>query len=121
MHYVPLRTRRKDYPKNTPNGARRTTNEYIIKILEQYKPQNKSTFRALIMALKDTGLRVTDLMNLNCDVILENWNKQIIPFTVTTEKTGYLAKTFFGTDAIKALKNTYKTDAKAQEKDHQKT
>jgi site-specific recombinase XerD len=104
MHYTPLHTRRKDYPKSTPNGTRRTTTALIIKVLEQYKPQNKSTFHALIMTLKDTGLRITDLMNLNCDIILDNWNKTIIPFTVVTEKTGYLAKTFLGSDAITALK-----------------
>lgn len=104
MHYIPLRTRRKDYPKSTPNGTRRATTPLTIKMLEQYKPQNKTTFKALVMTLKDTGLRVTDLMNLNCNTILENWNKTLIPFTVVTEKTGYLAKTFIGSDAITALK-----------------
>ena len=104
MHFYPLRTRRRDYPKSTPNGARRATTPLIIKMLEKARPQNKSTFKALVMALKDTGLRVTDLMNLNCDIILENWNKTLTMFTIRTEKTGYLAKTFFGSDAITALK-----------------
>jgi len=73
-------------------------------MLEKATPQNKTTFKALVMTLKDTGLRVTDLMNLNCNSILDNWNKTLIMFTIVTEKTGYLAKTFFGSDAIKALK-----------------
>jgi integrase len=104
LHYCPLRTRKKDYPKNTPNGVRRASKEHIVKVLEGYKPTNKPQFYALLMAFKDTGLRVIDVMKLNCDVILENWDKEIIPLTVRTEKTGYLAKTFLGTDAVKALK-----------------
>jgi hypothetical protein len=87
MHFYPLRTRRRDYPKSTPNGARRATTSIIIEMLEKATPQNKSTFKALVMTLKDTGLRVTDLMNLNCNIILENWNKNLIMFTIRTEKT----------------------------------
>jgi len=104
VHYVPLRTRRKDYPKSTPNGVRRATKQAIIKALTDYNARNKETFKALMMCFKDTGLRVIDLIGLNCDVIIGNLEKEIIPLTRKTEKTGYLAKTFFGKDAIKALK-----------------
>jgi integrase len=107
MHYVPLRTRRKDYPKNTPNGVRRATKQAILKVLTDFKPRNKETFKALLMCFKDTGLRVIDLLGLNCDVILENLGKECIPLTIKTEKTGYLAKTFLGSDAIHALKEYF--------------
>ncbi len=105
-HYVPLRTRRKDYPKSTPNGVRRATKQAIIRALEVYgeRARNKETFKALMMCFKDTGLRVIDLLGLNCDVILGNLEKEIIPLTIRTEKTGYLAKTFFGKDAIQVLR-----------------
>ena len=103
-HYVPLRTRRKDYPKSTPNGVRRATKQAIMKALTEYNARNKETFRALMMCFKDTGLRVIDLIGLNCDVIIGNLDKKIIPLTIRTEKTGYIAKTFFGKDAIEALK-----------------
>jgi site-specific recombinase XerD len=106
MHYCPLRTRRKDYPKSTPNGVRRATKQAIKRALEIYgqRARNKETFKALMMCFKDTGLRVIDLLGLNCDVILGNLDKDIIPLTIRTEKTGYLAKTFFGIDAIEALR-----------------
>jgi integrase len=104
MHYVPLRTRRKDYPKSTANGVRRATDEAIRKVLTEYKPRNRETFKALLMTFKDTGLRVIDLIGLNCDVILDNEDKEFIPLTVRTEKTGLIAKTFLGSDAIEALK-----------------
>jgi site-specific recombinase XerD len=105
-HYVPLRTRRKDYPKSTPNGVRRATKKNIIKALEVYgaRARNKGTFKALMMCFKDTGLRVIDLLGLNCDVILGNLEKEITPLTIRTEKTGYIAKTFFGKDAMEALR-----------------
>lgn len=106
MHYCPLGTRRKDYPKSTPNGVRRATKQAIKRALEVYgaRARNKETFKALMMCFKDTGLRVIDLLGLNCDVILGNLDKDIIPLTIRTEKTGYLAKTFFGIDAIEALR-----------------
>ena len=116
MHYCPLRTRKKDYPKNTPNGVRRATKEHILKVLEGYKPRDKPQFEALFFAIKDTGLRVIDLSKMNCDVILENWDKEVIPITVRTEKTGYLAKTFFGKDATKALKEYIEARRKGTKK-----
>lgn len=103
MHYVPLRTRRKDYPRSTANGVRRATKEALIRVLTEYTPRNKEAFKALIMTFKDTGLRVSDLVMLNCDVILDNLDKDFIPITVRTEKTGLIAKTFLGADAINAL------------------
>ena len=116
MHYCPLRTRKKDYPKNTPNGVRRASKEHILKVLEGYKPRDKPQFEALFFSIKDTGLRVIDLSKMNCNVILENWDKEVIPITVRTEKTGYLAKTFFGKDATTALKEYIEARRKGTKK-----
>jgi predicted transcriptional regulator YheO len=88
--------------KSTANEVRRATKQAIIKELTEYNARNKETFKALMMCLKDTGLRVIDLLGLNCDVSIGNLEKEIIPFTIRTEKTGYIAKTFFGKDAIQA-------------------
>jgi len=116
MHYVPLRTRRKDYPKSTANGVRRATNEALRKVLKEYKPRNRETFKALLMSFKDSGLRVIDLIGLNCDVILDNPEKDFISLTIRTEKTGLLAKTFLGSDAIEALKEYIEARRKGSRK-----
>jgi integrase len=103
IHYYPLIMRKKDYPKGDSNGVRRATKEAILKVLES-NPRNKTTLTALIMAFKDSGLRVSDMRLLKCNVILENPDADIIPITIITEKTNLLAKTFFGKEAITALK-----------------
>ena len=103
IHYYPLMMRKKDYPKGASNGVRRATKEAILKVIES-NPRNKTTLTALIMAFKDSGLRVSDMRKLKCEVILENPNANIVPITVITEKTNLKAKTFFGKEAITALK-----------------
>jgi integrase len=103
IHYYPLMMRKKDYPKGASNGVRRATKEAILKVIES-NPRNKTTLTALIMAFKDSGLRVSDMRKLKCNVILENPNADIIPITLITEKTNLKAKTFFGKEAIEALK-----------------
>jgi hypothetical protein len=95
--------RKKDYPKSDSNGVRRATKEAVLKVLES-NPRNKTTLTALIMAFKDSGLRVRDMRLLKCNLILEYPNADIIPITIITEKTNLLAKTFFGEEAITALK-----------------
>ncbi len=99
-----MKIRKGDYPKGDSNGVRRATKEAVLKVLET-NPRNKTTLTALIMAFKDSGLRVSDMRRLKCDIILENPNTDIIPITILTEKTNLLAKTFFGEEAITALKN----------------
>ena len=103
IHYYPLIMRKKDYPKGASNGVRRATKEAVLKVLVS-NPRNKTALTALIMAFKDSGLRVSDMRLLKCNVILENPNADIIPITIITEKTNLLAKTFFGKEAINALK-----------------
>ena len=60
----------------------------------------------LIFLLKDTGLRVSDVRNLNYGHVadgLEN-NLDFIPLQIRTQKNGIIAKTFLGPESIQALK-----------------
>jgi integrase len=103
IHEYPLMMRKNDYPTGDSNGAKRATKEQILKALE-FKARNKSTTTALIMTLKDSALRVSDMRLLKCDIILDNPHADIIPIQRITQKTKLLAKTFIGEEAITALK-----------------
>ena len=110
IHYFPLRMRRGDYPKGESIGVRAATKDMIQKALIQTKTRNKYETKAVILFLKDSGLRVSDARNLNYGDIqkqLESGAK-IISITVVTQKSKIIAKTFIGEEAIAALK-TYLT------------
>jgi integrase len=100
--------RRKDYPKGDSDGVKRATKEAILKILNNKNVRNKIQLRAMILFLKDTGLRISDARRLNCDFFLEalekNPNTDIIEIHIITQKTKLLAKAFLGEEAIEALK-----------------
>jgi integrase len=103
IHEYPLMMRKSDYPTGDSNGAKRATKEQILKALE-FKARNKSTTTALIMTLKDSALRVSDMRLLKCDILLDNPDADIIPIQRITQKTKLLAKTFIGEEAMTALK-----------------
>lgn len=100
-HYYPLQMRKKDYPKASPNGVRRATKEAILKILAE----NDTRITAMIHTANDTGLGVSDLAKLNCNIILENTNTELIMITGKRIKTGDLYKTYLADESITALKN----------------
>lgn len=102
-HYYPLIMRKSDYPKGDSNGAKRATKEQIFKALN-FSARKKLTTTALILTLKDSALRVSDMRLLKCDIILDNPDAKIIPIQRITKKTKLLAKTFIGEEAITALK-----------------
>lgn len=102
-HYYPLIMRKSDYPKGDSNGAKRATKEQIFKALN-FSARKKLTTTALILTLKDSALRVSDMRLLKCDIILDNPNADVIPIQRITQKTKLLAKTFIGQEAITALK-----------------
>lgn len=60
-HYFPLRMRRGDYPKGDSDGVKRATKEAILNILNQ-DTRNQTTINAMIMIMKDSGLRVRLLL-----------------------------------------------------------
>ena len=102
-HYYPLIMRKSDYPKGDSNGAKRATKEQIFKALN-FSAKKKLTTTALMLTLKDSALRVSDMRLLKCEIILDNSEKKIIPIQRITKKTKLLAKTFIGEEAITALK-----------------
>jgi integrase len=106
IHYFPLIMRRGDYPKGDSDGVKRATKEAILKALKNKNARNRVTTLPLILFIKDTGLRVSDVRRLNYGDIadqLEN-GATLIQINVITQKTKLLAKTFIGEEAIQALK-----------------
>ena len=108
MHYFPLRVRRGDYPKGDSNGVKRATKTAILKVLNNKKARNKITTKPAVLVIKDSGLRVSDVLRLNCDFFLDALEKtpdtDLIEIHIITKKTKLLAKTFIGKEAIDALK-----------------
>jgi integrase len=98
--------RKGDYPTGDSNGVKRATKEAILKVLNNKHQRNKLTIKALLLFIKDTGLRVSDVRRLNYGDIAKQMEKgeTIIQINVITEKTNLLAKTFIGEEAIQALK-----------------
>jgi integrase len=110
IHYCPLKMRRGDYPQGESLGVKAATKETILKALHQKKTRNKAEVTALILFLKDSGLRASDARLLNYGDIkeqLENEN-EFISITRITQKVKITAKTFLGTEAIHALKEYIK-------------
>ena len=106
IHYFPLIMRKGDYPTGDSNGVKRATKEAILKVLNNKHQRNKLTIKALMLFIKDSGLRVSDVRRLNYGDIakqLEN-GETTIQLNIITEKTNLLAKTFIGEEAIQALK-----------------
>jgi integrase len=106
IHYFPLIMRKRDYPTGDSNGVKRATKEAILKVLNNKHQRNKLTIKAIMLFIKDSGLRVSDVRRLNYGDIakqLEN-AETIIQINIITEKTNLLAKTFIGEESINALK-----------------
>lgn len=105
IHYFPLIMRRGDYPKGDSNGVKRATKEAILKVLSN-KTRNMVTIKPLILFIKDTGLRVSDVRQLNYGDIAKQLENGTTPIQINiiTQKTKLLAKTFVGEEAIHALK-----------------
>jgi integrase len=110
IHYYPLIMRKGDYPKGESLGVRVATKEAILKVIENKHTRNKKQLTALILFLKDSGLRRSDAVLLNYEKVAEGLEKgdSIIPITLVTEKQHTIAKTFIGEEAIRALKDYLK-------------
>ena len=108
IHYYPLIMRKGDYPKGDSDGVKRATKEAILKTLA-HKTRNSFTAHTLIMFIKDTGLRISDVVALKCSDIPQLIENGVCPIqlNVITEKTNLLAKTFIGKEAIDALKTYF--------------
>ena len=110
IHYCPLKMRRGDYPKGESLGVKAATKETILKALHHKKTRNKAEVTAIILFLKDSGLRASDARLLNYGDIKEQLDNasEFIPITRITQKVKITAKTFIGTEAIHALKEYIK-------------
>lgn len=103
MRYLPLRMRRGDYPSGESIGYRAATKKDIKMLLEEASDRTK----AIILFLKDTGLRVSDAVSLKYGDLAEGLEKEeveFIPLNIITKKNKITAKTFVGPEVIKALK-----------------
>lgn len=107
MHYYPLRMRRGDFPQGECLGSRAATKDHIKRILANTKKtKDAKKTRAIIMFLKDSGLRVSDARALKVGMVwkaLENGD-QFIPLSLVTKKNKTTAKTFLGPESVQALK-----------------
>jgi integrase len=110
IHYYPLIMRKGDYPKGESIGVRVATKEAILKTVESNHNRNKSEVKAIILFLKDSGLRASDTVLLNYGKIADGLEHgdSIIPLTLITEKQHTIAKTFIGEEAIQAIKQYLK-------------
>ena len=113
IHYFPLIMRRGDYPKGDSNGVKRATKEAILKVLNN-KTRNSVTIKPLILFMKDTGLRVSDVRRLKYGDIASQFERgnKTIQINIITQKTKLLAKTFMGEESIQALKEYFEARKK---------
>jgi site-specific recombinase XerD len=107
MHYSPLRMRRGDFPQGECLGSRAATKNHLKAIFANVK-KTKDAFKvkAILMTLKDSGLRVSDARALKYGQIQAPLEKgeTFIPLTLITKKNRTTAKTFLGPEAVEAIK-----------------
>ena len=106
--------RRKDYPKGKAKGVRRATKEHILKVLDKY-PNNKR-LHAVIHAINDSGLGVSDLKEVPISLFLDNPDAKIILYHAIRQKTGDEIKTFFAEESINAINEYLKERKKGTRK-----
>jgi len=110
---VPFNLGRGDYPKGTGPGRRIISKEQIAEIYDKVGAEFRERNRALIMVLKDSGLRISDVVSLNVGNYTE---AQVIhnadgePFRVfdpvLTKKAKVNAFVHLGPESVKVL-DTY--------------
>lgn len=103
----PIRPR--DIPNYTVTGARVVMLDEIRTLFERIAGQFHTRNRALIMVLKDTGLRRSDISRLNCEDYLgarvyeERGEVYRVIAEYVTQKTGELAWVHLGPEACNAV------------------
>jgi integrase len=100
-HEYPLIMKKRDYPKGEGIGQLRATPEAAKAIYEKAN----IPIKALITTLNDTGLGVSDIRHLKCNIILENPQAKLIHIRMIRQKTGDRIHTFLGEESIQALKD----------------
>jgi len=99
----PLRMRRQDMPEGESVGSRIPEKDEVVKIADA----SKWKYRALIMFLKDSGLRISDAVRVKWEDKIDLgdgfWN-----FNLITEKRKIAAHAFVGPETTRLL-NQFKT------------
>jgi len=105
-HYMPLVMRRGDYPSGEGIGQKAATKEDLRKMCERTDARG----RALILCLKDSGLRVSDLAKLRVGHVKKHLEaeEEYVPIRIVTKKKRVVARTFFGPEAVEALREYLK-------------
>ena len=100
-HYMPLRMRRGDYPSGESLGHRAITKGEIIRMLDKAS----IGVRALILFLKDCGLRVSDVARLKLGDLQPGLRNgyDFIPIQIITKKNKVQARTWIGPETVDAL------------------
>ena len=96
--------RRGDYPKGDSNGVKRATKEAILKVLKN-KTRNIVTIKPLVLFIKDTGLRVSDVRQLKYGDIVNQFEKgdNIIQINIITH-------TFIPMEPVKSVSKCEKNN-----------
>ena len=113
IHYFPLKIRKGDYPKGDSNGVRRATKEPILRVINDEKARNKPTITAMVLFIKESGLRIGDVIQLNYGDIAEQLEKgaTIIQLNIIRQKTKLLAN-FHRRGSNKRVKNLFEARRK---------
>lgn len=97
---------REDKPRVVYSGSRRTTKDHIREFWDIFNPKFQTRNRAILMFLKDSGLRISDA----CALDVEHYRAASTPaegFRVfgptVTQKTGDIAHIHIGPEAVRAL------------------
>lgn len=106
---MPLKLRAKDHPKGMSNGQRLAMGDDIRLMWDYSSTEFKLRNRAAIAFLKDSGLRISDVNNLNvedwlrAETVKVNGEDFKIFMPVETKKTKSPAYPIIGPEAINAI------------------
>ena len=100
LNLYPLDMRPQDRPNGEARGSRIPEKQEIVKLVNAAKSR---TYRAAILALKDSGLRISDLVQLRWDD-LEDLGEGFWSWKILSKKRKIQATPFLGPEATEALK-----------------
>lgn len=103
-HYYPLVTRKADYPSGEALGHRGFIKSELRDLVTKTKMSLRS--KVIVFMLKDSGLRVGDLVRLKYgDIAVQlEAGEQFINIKIITQKAKIVAKTFIGEETVELLK-----------------
>ena len=107
---LPLNLKASDLPKGESSGSRIVLREEILALWDACGGEFKKRNRAILMFLKDSGLRISDVVALTvgqyrgAKTIYNEFGEPFKVFEpIQTKKTGSLAFVHIGPEAIKAV------------------